>query len=213
MFRGAGSMTIRNDDMIQGQRSANDTVAQGLPLAPVVEPRRCPKCSAEVSALADECRACGIVISKYRASVGPDIPEVRADLRRDLIEMWQSVLRDYDSDIVHEKFIGACDEADQLAYAAHKYARILSVTPNEETARVMRERVRGLALSKLDRRTPEAAWEFQRPRAIDVTLVFCTFAIVGGLMLPGQAWLAGFAATIGAGLLALRVFLKPPRLH
>ncbi len=128
-----------------------------------------------------------------------------------LEEEWENVLSDYENQGAHGRFISACEKTGLLQFAAKKYARILSVTPNEEIAKTMRARVIALvSYCSETRGRAEPAWSYRVPALNNFVLFGGGVLVVMGSLLPNVRNLAGlgFAAILlGVGI---RFFLKPP---
>ena len=174
--------------------------------APLISELRCPKCGSRNVLSAIECRFCGIVFAKVKPVVegGGDFgsqPELSA--------LWEVVLQDYENVVKHETFISACSKAQLLAFAGQKYARILSVTPQEEVARAMRDRVVGLVTHRAVPRGATPAWQFRVPGFNNLILFFGAGLLMLGLMLPNSSHLAGLGFAAIALAVGVRVILRP----
>lgn len=173
--------------------------------APVEEQRNCPKCGTQNSRQAQDCKACGIVFERYRPGEGEKVAgEIQLAGSHELVAHWKDVLENYADEDLHEEFVSACLEAKCLPFASHKYARILSVTPEEEIAMKMRKRIVALATQKFEFRGTGLGWKFRVPRFNGMIILLGSMVTTIGLMLPNSRNLTG----IGISMLALAFFVR-----
>ena len=180
--------------------------------APLVSEMRCPKCGTRNAIAAAECKTCGIVFAKTRLDKSETetiVGEISLAGRRELADLWDKVMANYEDQERHDEFVRACFEAECLPYASHKYARILSASPTEEIARSMRKRIVALANHRLDLRSEKPAPKVRLPGLNNLVLIAGGMAMTIGILLPGFKNVAsvGFAAILLA--LGLRFFARP----
>lgn len=172
--------------------------------------RECPKCSARNSSIAKECRSCGIVFARYRADEGERVAgEIQLTGSLELVSQWHDLMDDYHNEARHHRFIRACDDAGCLPFASQKYARILSVAPDEEIAKKMRKYIVGLASHKFERASA-GGWKFRIPGFNAMAILLGTIvSIIGHFAPPSQARnLTGIGVSLLALALAVRLFLR-----
>lgn len=176
-----------------------------------LQTRKCPKCSVRVSLSAEECQSCGVVFAKFKAVEDSPVGEIRLEGRRDIQELWDETFANYGDESYHERFVMACYEANSLAFAAQKYARILSASPAEETARKMRKRIISLASFKTEIRGSNGENQFRVPMLLNLILVLAGATITLGLLLPNMKSLTGIGIAAIALAIGIRFFLRPRR--
>ena len=171
---------------------------------------KCPKCSVKTSATATECVQCGLLFAKYRPVFEEGIPgEIRLEGRRDLADLWATVLTDYSDESKHYKFIAACDAAGCLPYASQKYARVLTAVPHEDVAKRMRRQIIALASAKAEMGGANGLWSFRIPGFNALAIALGAAAMTIGFILPGMRNLTGIGASMLALSIAVRLFLRP----
>lgn len=181
---------------------------------PPVSSRRCPKCGTPTSFAAKDCHSCGVIFAKYKTL--PQglqdgyVGEIRLEGRREIAELWDSVMDEYGNLERHDAFLTACFDANLLACASRQYARILSASPNEETAREMRRKIIALASYKMEPRGRNWSTRFRVPRFNNLILVFGGAVLTMGLMLPNAKNLTSIGIAAIALALGVRFFLARP---
>lgn len=205
---------------LQGGRPASEVLTRVLKTVPVAPERRaaqqvpvaemrCPKCRARTPVAASECRSCGVVFKKlakredeqFRSVVGTD---ASWSDRRELTEMWARVSERYEDEALHQAFVLACEKADCLAFASHKYSRLLEANSGDLIANKMRRQVVGLVSYKTEFAQERGNFGFRVPLLIDLVICLGGAVLVTGLMLPGYLSLV----VIGLGAIALGVGLR-----
>lgn len=176
-----------------------------------LETRKCPKCGFDAPLRAEECSDCGIIFGKFREIETISVGEIRLEGRREIYELWDEVMAHYADEAYHERFIMACYEANTLAFAAQKYARILSASGAEEIARKMRKRIVSLASFKTEIRGSNGKATFRVPLLLNLILVLSGAAMTFGLMLPKMKILTWIGIATIALAIGVRYFLRPPK--
>lgn len=175
--------------------------------------RECPKCQTPTSFTATDCLKCGVIFAKYKAPVKiveGVVGEIRVDGRRDIVELWDDVLENYWDSSRHDAFVTACFDADLLAFASQKYARILTASPSDEMAREMRRKIIALASFKTEPRPRGLSPRFRVPKFNNLILVFGGAVLTMGQMLPNMKNLTGIGIAAIALALGVRFFLQRP---
>jgi hypothetical protein len=93
-------------------------VRRAVEVAPLIEGVRCPKCGISNPRSATECVSCGVLFSKVKTQ-----SEIEDDIvagRRDLVEIWMKVMTNYEDLSMHERFVNACFDAENLTFASYK---------------------------------------------------------------------------------------------
>lgn len=132
----------------------------------------------------------------------------------ELVALWQGVTDDYQNAARHELFIAKSHELQRLTYASHKYAQILVVTPQDELARRMRNRVIGLVSYGFDATTnglSKVTWQFPLPSFNSFIILLGAILVMVGFGFPHARQTAGLGFAMIALALGLRFFLRRPR--
>lgn len=195
------------DKPLTAIRSAVDKV-------PVTAEMKCPKCGTKNAISAAECKVCGIVFAKAKALFRQEKPEnegITGEIslagRRELAELWENVMADYEDLDRHDRFVRACYEAGCLPYASHKYAQILSATPNEEIAKAMRKRIVALASHKFEGR-PKSGFKMPMPGLNSLVLILGATVMAIGFLLPGFKNLTGLGLSAVLLAIGMRIFIR-----
>jgi hypothetical protein len=205
----------KSRQQVPGKKTVERTALRSVPLResprPLLETRKCPKCGVEAALNAEECKECGVVFAKFKSTEHLPAGEVRLEGRREILELWDEVLANYADESYHERFVMACYTTNTLAFAAQKYARILSASGNEEIARKMRKKIVGLASFKTEIRGSDGIYRFRSPLLLNLILVLAGAATTIGLLLPKMKNLTGIGLATIALAMGVRYFLRPPR--
>lgn len=173
------------------------------------ETRDCPKCGTSNPKTTEECVRCGVVFARYKPQ---EDERLAGDFhllgRRELANLWNEVMENYADDVVHDKFIAACYDVEALPFAAHKYARILSASPGEETAKRMRKRIVGLASQKAESRGANVSWNFRIPSLNSMAIFLGAIITTLGMMFPNMKNLTGIGISLLACAIGMRFFLR-----
>ena len=175
----------------------------------IAQTLKCPKCGVRTNGLATECLSCGVVFSRYKPLPDGAVGEIRLEGRRDILELWETIIGDYEDEIRHERFVEVCADAGALAFAAQKYSRILSVSPQEEIARRMKKRIVALASYPLESRGTNGVHSFRVPKFVDLILFLGAATATAGFTLHGMKAMAGIGVAAIALALGVRFFLRP----
>lgn len=135
--------------------------------------------------------------------------------KAELVMMWQALQEDYENTARHEAFVALCAKEGQLVYAAHKYAQVLMLAPQELIARQMRSRVQGLAtygFDALDNGTSAVTWSFPLPSFNNLIIFMGSILVVVGFGFPNMRQTAGLGFAMIALAIGLRVYLRRPRI-
>ena len=180
-----------------------------------VSGRECPSCNTINSLSAKECISCEIVFAQFIPDAQAQVvSDVELSASAELVAAWQSVQANYTALEKHENFVARCYEANKLAFAAHKYAQMLVLAPEETTARLMRKRIIGLASYGFDATSNGLAWtqwSFPLPSFNSLIILMGTILVVCGLAFPHAKQTAGLGGAMIALAIGLRVFLRRPR--
>lgn len=152
--------------------------------------KECPRCNAKNAATMTECVRCGIVFDRY------DSGEIgtKADLRveeemalggtRELAALWDKLIEDYEDRVRHDRFVNACRDAKALSYAAKKYSQLLVSAPQDEVARLMRNRIVALVSAQAEVSTIPIRLNFRIPSLNTMALAMGSILFFWGLMMP-----------------------------
>lgn len=191
------------------------TVRTAIEKAPVTAEMKCPKCGTRNAISAAECKTCGIVFAKAKSLFRQEKPEnegITGEIslagRRELAELWENVMANYEDQERHDRFVRACYEAHCLPYASHKYSRILSASPNEEIAKAMRKRIIALASHKFETRGEKPSFKIRMPGLNSLVLILGSTTMAMGLMLPGFQNLTGLGLSAVLLAIGVRFFIR-----
>ena len=132
----------------------------------------------------------------------------------ELVMMWQAITADYQNMSLHEAFVLECQRLVRLQFAAHKYAQMLTLAPDEPIARMMRARVEGLALHAFDAADAGMgwqAWTFPLPSFNSMIILMGTILVCIGFGFPNMRQTAGLGFAMIALAIGMRVFMRRPR--
>jgi ribosomal protein L40E len=159
-------------------------------LASVATEKECPRCNAKNAVSLKECVRCGIIFDRY------DSGEIgtKADLRieeemalggaRELSALWDRLIEDYEDRVRHDRFVNACRDAKALSYAAKKYSQILVSAPQDEVARLMRNRIVALVSAQAETSKIPIRLDFRIPSMNTMALAMGSILFFWGLMMP-----------------------------
>ncbi|MCM2282205.1 MAG: hypothetical protein NDI61_10200 [Bdellovibrionaceae bacterium] len=148
------------------------------------------------------------------ATTVPDEEAFAAELalgaKPELILLWKEIIDHYEIEAKHDAFLSACLKNGALAYAAHKYGRILQQFPDEEIARKMTKRLVALASAPAETATElsKPLLNFRMPGLNSVVIVLGTVVSLMGISLPGLQNMTGVGAAMVALALGLRFFAQ-----
>lgn len=153
--------------------------------------RECPRCGAmnstnEVSGAAPtDCVRCGIIFDRYTVASEAQLEEELAlGGTRELSALWDKALEDYEDRIRHDRFLNACRDANALSYAAKKYSQILVAAPQDDIARLMRNRVVALVASQAESTKLPINLGFRIPKMNSMALFGGSLLFFWGLAMP-----------------------------
>ncbi len=136
------------------------------------------------------------------------VAELALGAKPELILLWKRIIDDYEDGSKHEAFLSACLKTGALAYAAHKYGRILQQFPDEEIARRMRKRLVALASSPAEPvgDLAKPVMGVRMPGLNSMAIALGTATAVMGLSFPDMQNMTGVGAAMVALALGLRFF-------
>ncbi len=172
------------------KQSAAGVATVTLGVTAVATEKECPRCNAKNAGAMTECVRCGIVFDRY------DSGEIgtKADLRveeemalggtRELAALWDKLMEDYEDRVRHDRFVNACRDAKALSYAAKKYSQILVSAPQDEVARLMRNRIVALVSAQAEISRIPIRLDFRIPSMNTMALAMGSILFFWGLMMP-----------------------------
>ena len=153
--------------------------------------RECPRCGAtntanEVGgAPPTDCVRCGIIFDRYTLASEAQLEEELAlGGTRELAALWDKALEDYEDRIRHDRFLNACRDANALSYAAKKYSQILVAAPQDDIARMMRNKVVALVASQAESSKLPINLAFRIPKLNSMALFGGSLLFFWGLAMP-----------------------------
>ncbi len=188
----------------------------------------CPKCSETYPPGQSECTKCGVVFFKFKdRQINEEMhrKEQIFSASKEVRELWESVLADYENIEAHQNFISAAWADQSLEYAALKYGSILEVVPQDEIALRLAKEVQELTKVKFEMVASQSADEgigriekisfidgvqssFKKFKWINLILLCCGIIIGTGLILPHLRNLIGFGSSILFFILALKYYFR-----
>lgn len=152
--------------------------------APIAE-RECPRCNAKNAVTMNECVRCGIVFERYENVNDSRIEEeVALGGTRELAAIWDKVIEDYEDRVRHDRFLNACRDGRALSYAAKKYSQILVSAPQDDIARLMRNKVVALVAAQAETSKLPIRLGFRIPKLNSMALFMGSLLFVWGLAMP-----------------------------
>ncbi len=152
--------------------------------APLAE-KECPRCNAKNAVTLNECVRCGIVFDRYDGGSDARVEEELAlGGTRELSVLWDKVIEDYEDRIRHDRFLNACRDARALSYAAKKYSQILISAPQDDIARLMRNKVVALVAAQAETSRLPIRLDFRIPKLNSMALFMGSLLFVWGLAMP-----------------------------
>lgn len=173
------------------------------------KPFQCPKCTEPYAAKQNECFKCGVIFSKIHDAESP-----QPGASRDLKEIWENVVNNYDDEGLHKQFIQACWQEDALDYATGKYQGILEACADDERAKDSQQQIESLSEAQLEASIPTPHIErkkisiFRHIRISAVLIFICGLLIAAGYILPGFKNLMGLGVSALFFIIALRYYFR-----
>lgn len=175
--------------------------------------RNCPRCGKKSLLETEECVHCGVIFARLEEGEQERrLGEFLMGGHRELALLWSQVLADYENAEAHQNFVSACEAVGCLPFASHKYGRILEVSPGEEIARSMRQRVVAMISQRYEVAKERGGWSYRVPRFNLLVLFLGSFTTMAAILLPGLPGLAGFGVSILVLSTGLHFFLRGGRL-
>ncbi len=170
-------------------RTSDRSPGESAPLessrSAAVRERDCPRCGATNPMSSTDCVRCGIVFQRVVGK--PDLrveEEIALGGTRELSGLWDLVIEDYEDRIRHERFLNACKDAHALSYAMKKYAQILVSAPQDEVARMMRNRIVALVSVTAESSKLPIRLNFRIPKLNSLALFMGSILFFWGLAMP-----------------------------
>lgn len=201
-----------------------------VPPAPYVrqEMFSCPKCTTPYAPGDTECTKCGVVFLKLEEAAqrrALHISDTPVTAEREVKELWEVALQDYENFSAHQNFITAAWADGSLEYAGHVYGRILQVNPHDEMAQKAQQQIEALASARFQVMSQgiesknrawlegleffkSAAMSLRKIKFMTVIMVMCGAVIMTGLLLPHLRNLVGLGTSILFFVLALRYYFR-----
>lgn len=147
--------------------------------------RECPRCGAMNASGLNECVRCGIIFDRYLETNEAQVQdELALGGTRELSLLWDKVLEDYEDRIRHDRFLNACRDANALSYASKKYSQILVAAPQDDIARLMRNRIVAMISVRAESSRLPIRLAFRIPKLNSMALFGGTILFVWGLAMP-----------------------------
>lgn len=166
--------------------------------------RVCPKCNASFKWGEKECYKCGLVFDKHYKSKEPQ-EEITA--HPSLPQLWKDILKDYENQNLHQKFLETCRIKKDLPYSLHKYKKLLSLQPNDFLAQKYIKQIEALlSLTFLEKPLPSRKkkhlpWNLLLP---GLSLGF----VITGFMIPPLINLVGLGISLMFFSFSLRCYFQ-----
>ncbi|CAN5497352.1 hypothetical protein BH10BDE1_BH10BDE1_23880 [soil metagenome] len=147
--------------------------------------RECPRCGAMNAASMNDCVRCGIIFERYNVTNEAQLEEELAlGGTRELSLMWDKTLEDYEDRIRHDRFLNACRDANALSYSSKKYSQILVSAPQDDIARLMRNRIVAMISQRAESSRMPIRLNFRIPKMNTMALFGGSVLFFWGLMMP-----------------------------
>jgi hypothetical protein len=147
--------------------------------------RECPRCGALNAASMNDCVRCGIIFERYNMTNDAQLEEELAlGGTRELALMWDKTLEDYEDRIRHDRFLNASRDANALSYASKKYSQILVAAPQDDIARLMRNRIVAMISQRAESSRMPIRLNFRIPKLNSMALFGGSLLFFWGLMMP-----------------------------
>jgi hypothetical protein len=220
---------LNREDFVGTRWSPPETNITETPVMPVREELfSCPKCTTPYASGDTECTKCGVVFLKLEEAAQRrelQISDTPVTAAREVKELWEIALQDYENFPAHQNFITAAWADGSLEYAAHVYGRILQVNPHDEMAQKAQHQIQALADARFQVvsqgvESQNRAWleglqffkmaalSLRKIKFMTVVMVMCGAVIMTGLLLPHLRNLVGLGTSILFFVLALRYYFR-----
>ncbi len=147
--------------------------------------RECPRCNAINALTMNECVRCGIIFDRFIEANEAQIEEELAlGGTRELSLLWDKTLEDYEDRIRHDRFLNACRDANALSYASKKYSQILIAAPQDDIARLMRNRIVAMISMRAESSRFPIRLSFRIPKINSMALFGGSVLFVWGVAMP-----------------------------
>lgn len=170
------------------KRPTTEITGGGVPNAVMKAPlaeKECPRCNAKNAVTMNECVRCGIVFDRFDATNDLRVEEELAlGGSRELAAIWDKVIEDYEDRVRHDRFLNACRDARALSYAAKKYSQILVSAPQDDIARLMRNKVVAFVAAQAETSRLPIRLGFRIPKLNSMVLFMGSLLFVWGLAMP-----------------------------
>jgi len=143
----------------------------------------CPKCEKPKHLDLMDCPYCGVIYKKVAAKALDQGPQARIDLQ--LLNQWEQLLENYNDEKQHEVFIQRALATKNLAFASQQYRKMLEVSPEDEVARKMQDRIVQLAsIQFMSMKREDVPAEKSTLRYL--FLILSVLSLVGGIVIKSM---------------------------
>ena len=132
-----------------------------------------------------DCPSCGVVLSKITDRAAA--PEMQVIGNASLVNLWETVLADYEDQSRHDAFVQTALQYKKLNFASQQYRKMLEVNPNDELAKAMQEKI--IQIASLQMLSQKSNREFTKPPKWTSALIAATSMLLFAGLLTGNSGL------------------------
>jgi ribosomal protein L40E len=203
------STQISNGPISGGQQTPAESIVPSAAMKAPLAEKECPRCNARNVVTMNECVRCGIVFDRFDAAHDLRVEEELAlGGTRELAVLWDKVIEDYEDRVRHDRFLNACRDARALSYAAKKYSQILVSAPQDDIARLMRNKVVAFVAAQAETSKLPIHLGFRIPKLNSMALFMGSLLFVWGLAMPQLKNMMEIGLSMALLAIGVRVALR-----
>ncbi len=203
------STQISNGPISGGQPTPAESIVPTPAMKAPLAEKECPRCNARNVVTMNECVRCGIVFDRFDAAHDLRVEEELAlGGTRELAVLWDKVIEDYEDRVRHDRFLNACRDARALSYAAKKYSQILVSAPQDDIARLMRNKVVAFVAAQAETSKLPIHLGFRIPKLNSMALFMGSLLFVWGLAMPQLKNMMEIGLSMALLAIGVRVALR-----
>ena len=203
------STQISNGPISGGQPAPAESIVPTPAIKAPLAEKECPRCNARNVVTMNECVRCGIVFDRFDAAHDLRVEEELAlGGTRELAVLWDKVIEDYEDRVRHDRFLNACRDARALSYAAKKYSQILVSAPQDDIARLMRNKVVAFVAAQAETSKLPIHLGFRIPKLNSMALFMGSLLFVWGLAMPQLKNMMEIGLSMALLAIGVRVALR-----
>ena len=199
---------------VLGTRSASETLSQKEALKTLQAQNlkntvyqlptcNCPKCKALFKWGEKECLKCGLIFSKHNKK-----EKISAD--SEIQKLWKDIIKDYENEDLHQKFLETCRTKNHSAYALHKYKELLSVQPGDLLSQKYLKQSQDLEPFPFSKKT-SSPMRKKKLLTLNLLLGISVGLVITGFIIPPLINLVGLGISLMFFSLALHYYFQHSR--